>query len=586
MTVTSTRWLAFCVWLSACVMGGAYESASAQGLPPKVVQWQGNASNQTVLQGYGILGEVAQPGVFSSSDEVTLQRLIRAAGGLQPQASSSVRIIRAERGGQTLFYNPNGSDRLYPGDFVVVDRRLGPLPGGDAASPQASVIWIGLAGVSRFPVVVPIEPRDAQLGIIMEALGQSPELARSSRVMLPPGSVIPTSSNNAFLPSGTVIAIPSNLVVWGALPPGGFPEATPLADVVPVPPAPSLVQIPQLPMTVPGSGVSGDPITQGLPTSRNTPFDQELNATPLPFSSIPVTETPANPTSLPAQGSRLETLVPTAPSPPVIDEPVTVTANLTANLSQQIESGEADIVGEMVPPAKPVSLSFWHLLGIAGTLASLVGVALGTRHYLDVGNTSATSLPLPASTSRISPEMFAAAERAQATSPQSLSAKVQRSEPIREEHERVSASASSRSDSQESLADILNRHTPIEIERVVLPESVSLSVPQTPSNLQYAIHSKHANVANSPHLPADNLPPHDLKLEIDPPANVPVSRPHFAMKPPEPPIQAMVEIEKPEVTSPAADRAQIDEKMPPLDESRFQSPIEKALARLQRGGRA
>lgn len=579
MTVTSTRWFALCVWLSACVCLGTAEQLQAQGLPPKVIVWQGSANTPAVGH-YGILGEVARPGVYSASQELTLQRLVEAAGGLSAQAVPSVRIIRTERAGQSLYFNPTGHDRLQAGDYVVVDRNSAPAMNGEAR-PADPVIWIGIAGVHSRPVVVPVEPADAQLTTIMVALGQSQELARSARVMLPPGSPMMTSTNY-FLPNGTVIAVPPALLVLKHLP-KDFQEVQAIAATSPLPPPPSFANVsqPQLvPNPVPVPPPAGQPSDTVGTQPYRTPFDQELSASTVPFSSMPVQDTAASPASLPAPGSRLAPTI-TAPPPPDAG-PVSITANLTANLDQQESSGAADIVGEMSIPKKSATFNAWQMLGIAGTVASLVGVALGTRQYLDHTTTPAKS-PLPArNTSRISPEMFAeAAERAAHL----------RHPPVEPNHEpakTVAAPAPAPPPPviRESLSDILQRKTPIQQEGAELPHAVRLHARPIKAETIYGVDPLHDGPPNAPHLPVAELAPIDLKLEVDQPAEPFLPRPHFALKR----TSVVGETEQTEPMQLAAEPPEVSQASalpePLPEDPRFQSPIERALARLQRGRHA
>jgi|GEM_PF-3208473 len=584
MTATGTRWIAYCVGLAAGVCLFLTHPLHAQGLPPKVIVWQNPATAS--IGHYAILGEVARPGTYGSSEEMTLQRLVAAAGGLSAQALPAVRIIRTERAGQSLYFNPSGHDRLNAGDFVVVDRNSLPAMNGEPLRSEP-IVWIGIAGVSQRPVVVPVEPGDAHLPTIMLALGQSQELARSARVMLPPGSPPLLANQAQMLPNGTIIALPPGLLVWGRLP--DFPESQAIPDAGTQPSPrfaqvtnPATAPVPVPPLTEPAATVGAEPY--------HTPFDQELSASTLPFSSVPVQDTAASPASLPAPGSRLAPTQNVAPPPPTVAGPVPVTANLTANMEQQLTS-DADIVGEMSPPPKQSTFNVWQMLGIAGTVASLVGVALGTRQYLDRATTSQAVQPLPRNSSRISPEMFAAAAE-RVVSRRAVEPELPREQYPARELPPTPQPIKAPPVQRESLSDLLQRKTPIEQELADLPLVSQLPLTSqvsgrtAKSETIYGVDAPHAGPASAPHLPEAQLTPIDLKLEVDPPREPVLPRPHFALKPSSNPIASEVAIPMAIISEggAATDTAASTATLP--DDPRFQSPIERALARLQRGRRA
>jgi hypothetical protein len=241
-------------------------------------------------------------------------------------------------------------------------------------------VWIAFIGLTDRPEVVPVNPEQAQLPNVMLMLGQSAELAKVVDTILPrlpqsPGQLDP-------LPNGTVLVFDRSLLVTDTLP--TFPAAVSLAAPAASTP-PATVPLPPATMATPVS----DPQLASLPR-------MQVDAQPIPFTVPRTEDVPAIPASLPAPGSRLAPPppidIPPAVSPSI--EPPTMTAGppLIVDTDPQIE---AELVG--VPAAGPVpapsGFNPWQLVGVIGSLASLVGVALVSRRYLD--RTAASDAELP-----------------------------------------------------------------------------------------------------------------------------------------------------------------------------------------------
>lgn len=404
-----------------------------QAPQPRTILW-GNQVEREVRH-FGIIGEVSQPGAYSASSDTTLQALISAAGGLSPSASPAVRVIRSDRSGYSLFYTPGGHDLLNPGDFVLVDpSRTQPVAARNPNG-QAAGVWIGLVGIAPRPVVVPMEPGWAQLATILQALNQSPQLAQSARMIFPHrGGTAP--DRHGPLPSGTIIALPASQVVQANLP--EFPAVRPIADTQPPAGSPFVVTAGTAPpqeadYTPPSNTVPAPPGVTGqsapftpphntpqrferypaanadaaadrlpIPTPSDLPLpsapyvsDREVPATMLPFSNGEPSEVSANPASMPIPGTRLATAL----TPPAretnpqraassteggkIQRPIVTV--LPDDEPSNSDFGGAEIAGEFdeLTESEPAGFSLWQMLAITGTVASLVGVAIGTRKYLE-----------------------------------------------------------------------------------------------------------------------------------------------------------------------------------------------------------
>lgn len=576
-----------------CTLGLLVPGAGwAQGPRSKTIVW-GEQQTPRGPQSLGILGEVALPGVYTGDGEVTLQQVVQAAGGLTPQASPSVQIVRGERGGRSiLFYNPGGRDVLQHGDFIVVEGLR--APGGHVATAHPGVTWLGFMGVLSRPVVVPVKPDQAQLVTMMRALNQTPELARVVRPIIP-ARATPSNNPQDPLPSGTILAVPTQMLVASQLP--EFPPAatiptaaaaetaiastspfltpSPVAPVVPEPkPAPR-------PATTASTADLPDPLALGrdlpeLPPAVPQPapvpkpsFDRELTASPVPFSITPDADTAASPASLPIPGSRLD-LTPLKPAPAKPStEPVAKPNPTVAEADGLTIADDAELVGELDVPPSPTNFNLWQLLGIGGTIVTLVGIAVGTRRYME--------------------------------QPQHAFGRGEDFMPRRTTRPPQLEPLDLRRDSGEAvippkpafkpipLSALLKNTVPLTTEAADLPRGIQLQQPVTSESVNYRVDGAHQPEQNAPHLDPVVVATRPT-LELDRPSAQTIPRPHFRAQPAaREPVMADVSIlaaaePQPEMSMREPEATTADH--PAMAPLAGQSSVERALSQLQRGRRA
>ncbi len=177
---------------------------------------------QPVSQFYfGVLGQVARPGVYElSNSQPDLRDLIQQAGGLTTKATNQIRIVRQGNAGQIVFYSPALKFPLAPGDLIVADgplmgqaqnqnrlRQTSALPTNiQTAEYSVPENWefseayrqVALVNLIERPVILPVPSTHANLQSVLAYLGQQPGLAGSVKV-LPVGrgrTVRQTSSEN------------------------------------------------------------------------------------------------------------------------------------------------------------------------------------------------------------------------------------------------------------------------------------------------------------------------------------------------------------------------------------------------------
>lgn len=516
----------------------------------KVVAWGQPAGGHA--QHFGILGAVAQPAVYTSNQPATLQQLIQSAGGLGPNASRSVRIIRGDRGGQTLYFAEDRRDWLQSGDFVVVDIQRAPheSPLSPPAASGDNRVFLGLIGVQSRPVIVPMASEAAYLSNVMLALGQSRELARSVRVMLPLWAVA-SADVRGSLPSGTIIAVPPELLVAANLP--AFPEPRPMlqADLpseAETARAQSRIELPAMTADFgpPPADPPEIPVPAPLPPqlgegSLPAPVrfaDRDVVANPIPFSHQMPRETPANEASMPQPGTRLsDALAPLKPAPA---PPTRVLAPVTQDELDAIAQAPADLVGEQVAIEPESAFNLWQLLGIGATVCSLVGVALGARSWIEHSDTT-SAVPAefqrgsladldepPAPDNSPSVSEFAAVRRAQMPAPAAaLAAQTPAPAPAPIAQAAASAPGMKPAFVQIRLSELLANSLPIETEPAELPSGMKLQGEPKSDPERWRIDEAHAEHPLPPHLKLSILKNQSLRLDIDHPAETPVPRPHF-----------------------------------------------------------
>lgn len=139
------------------------------------------------LQSYAIVGAVRQSAVYVSAQApLPVWRLVEAAGGLEPDAGPTLRIVRNGSSRFQINFDPNHprqDDLLLPGDIVVVAVRPGAVP---APADPRTTIPVACIGLTDRPVVLPLDPTIVTVNELLRRLMQPAEMARTVRVIDPP----------------------------------------------------------------------------------------------------------------------------------------------------------------------------------------------------------------------------------------------------------------------------------------------------------------------------------------------------------------------------------------------------------------
>lgn len=411
----------------------------AQAPVSKVITWQPPAAGTVHV---GILGEIARPGVYVvDSQGLSLQSVIRRAGGLTDGASGTIRIVRQDRVVESVYFTSQTTNSpLLANDLLIVEsqqaraavaRYFDADPQTRDQSPltirgtDPQGIQVAFVNILDRPVVVRIKHEQAQLSQIVQKLAQPQELAQSVRVIGPERGIAQGSRVDpaASLSDGSVLVFPRQAVnraklpvlpsaydseiASGAVPsliggPTGqsaelrnvgqlpplvarqMPEVLPQVPVLPEPVAPRPSALPMTPATestIPEASPEASRI-EIPPAQPSVPLvhSQPRIAT-LPFAGQPRI------TSSSQQSVQAEPVTPTprAALPERSAEPVSRSLEPTASRSPDSDP-EPDPLDEVTPQdgtGGESRLSIPQMLGIVITVGLLIGLALATRALLN-----------------------------------------------------------------------------------------------------------------------------------------------------------------------------------------------------------
>lgn len=220
-------------FLMACVLTLAFSSAAAQDFVQYADQTnskaqgsvgdfraENNQSSRARSQAYGIMGQVARPGVYELNERsVTLRQLVDYAGGLTKNAQGRVRLIRGGRAGQQTWYTPQSRFELFAGDLVIVDAVSN--AGAMANGVDGQFVQLGFVNLLSNPVVIKLRREYATARGIVLFLGQSAQMAGSVQIVSSTrfNDLRGTSNQpGRSLPSGTVLIFDPRTIDYSRLP--------------------------------------------------------------------------------------------------------------------------------------------------------------------------------------------------------------------------------------------------------------------------------------------------------------------------------------------------------------------------------
>ncbi len=232
---------------------------------------------------FTVMGHVGRSQTYElPTSTPSLVDFIRFAGDLKPTASGQLRIVRNGRVSVRVRYSPSSTEKLLPGDLVIVDGKMahGRIFRGRNSDVAASTgpVQIGLIGIRRWPVIMESAPERATIRWITQQLGQHESASVGVKAIVPRNFTQTTPDTR--LQSGSVLVFNPALVDISRLP-AGLPEpvdvsrpagsATPPSSARPPSPLP-------LPLS-PGLAARADTSTPGH-TAIPEPVATQFNPGP------------------------------------------------------------------------------------------------------------------------------------------------------------------------------------------------------------------------------------------------------------------------------------------------------------------
>ena len=428
-----------CLLLSAAVLAGD-ACAQAPRSNTKTITWQAPQHTNDIQ--LGILGEIAKPGVYHvDAGSLSVQALVRRAGGLTDDASMSIRIVRQERVAQSLFFSAQADSRLMPGDVLVVESKralaeitkvIDAAPRGNPVRPAAASsadpigVQVAFLNVLDTPVIVKLHPEDARIENVVQMLGQPIELAGSVRVLGPDRIAAASAQRAAAIPrlsDGAVLVFPRGSINRSKLPTLPTPYGSEIANGAtsslvggPLGQSPELRSVGQLAPLVALPGYDSAPLSQSLDSATAPRAVPALITSPAPM--LPAAPQPPDfdpqPGSTPVVISRprIATLpftgaVPMRSSsnhgqpdsesiaPPPQDDPQpqskagngssrggSTRSTLGSNAKPSDLSSESHLT-EPIEPAGASPFTAFQMFGILAGVSALIGSALLARKHFD-----------------------------------------------------------------------------------------------------------------------------------------------------------------------------------------------------------
>lgn len=322
-----------------------------------------------------IVGAVRASDVFTTKKpRISLNELLKAAGGFSEGASTTFRVFRNGNIRYQARYDAQQSVLLETGDVVVV------VPMPTYQLKQDDLVSVICLGLDERPVCLPLEQDITSLDILAEKLKQSKDVAATAQVFDPYGR-----SRQRFLVPGAIVVFDPTLVdQQQLLLTQRFPPVRPLAPSESPKPKAQEVSLDGLrswPVTVqPSRTIQSTPLTASPqqaqtsinPANASSPSQPQPTAIDIPsplFSSE--TSVSVEPTPAPALRAHSQNVPAPQLPPPAIHraEPASwetdgqLAANPTTDLisepqptlAQPIATAKVDSASAESAPAPPVS---------------------------------------------------------------------------------------------------------------------------------------------------------------------------------------------------------------------------------------
>lgn len=193
----------------------------------------------------GLLGEFNQCAAYEvTSSEPNMNAVITGAGGLTPQASGLIRIVRGGRISQEIFYSPEMDLPLMHGDVLIAVKSSANLiedntgSGTSQSSASRGLVQIAILNLRDYPIVFGVPAEIADLASILRCLRQPVEqyaaMSESIKIIPPERrraqAQFKTRKLTTRFESGTVLVLGAPQSMNLSLVPRSLPTPRPLQN--------------------------------------------------------------------------------------------------------------------------------------------------------------------------------------------------------------------------------------------------------------------------------------------------------------------------------------------------------------------
>lgn len=181
--------LATCIVMAAAPLMAQNRAARRQAV---IIPFSKAESNREYY--VAIMGAVSRPGTYHlDPSKLNLRTVIGLAGGVTPDPTTTIRVIRSGRENQQITYSESVAQSdcpILPGDLLIVETKSGPVNAGQVVDfdrdpaavravyeeqPEPKGVQVALVNVLEYPIVFSFANEDATPGRILELLGQERE---------------------------------------------------------------------------------------------------------------------------------------------------------------------------------------------------------------------------------------------------------------------------------------------------------------------------------------------------------------------------------------------------------------------------
>ena len=231
------------VWFAAlmlALLSGACNVTRAQTVFRNLELTESPTQQKAVI---GLLGEFNQCAAYEvNSSELNMNAVISRAGGMTPQASGLIRIVRGGRISQEIFFSPEMDLTLMHGDVLVAVKSSANLiednrvSGTSQSSASRGLVQIAILNLRDYPVVFGVPAEIADLASILRCLRQPVEqyaaMSESIKIIPPERrrsqAQFKTRKLTTRFESGTVLVLGAPQAMNLSLVPHSVPTPRPL----------------------------------------------------------------------------------------------------------------------------------------------------------------------------------------------------------------------------------------------------------------------------------------------------------------------------------------------------------------------